>query len=184
VYTRPEAAEVAAWFLTQLDDDHVRMWVATAGGASVGYVSVLVKAREGHLFCHARAWWEVDQIGVHPAWRRRGVARALLRVVAADAEQAGWTACCSRHRASTPARKRHGVTSASSPSRPGSRSIPDVSGSESCRCPTSGWPTEENVHGALKRIGIALVVGAVLVGIAGFVALATGNDSRFFQDVC
>ena len=35
--------------------------------------------------------------------------------------------------------------------------------------------------GALKRIGIALVVGAVLVGIAGFVALATGNDSRFFQ---
>jgi ribosomal protein S18 acetylase RimI-like enzyme len=89
VYTRPEAAEVAAWFLTQLDDDHVRMWVATAGGASVGYVSVLVKAREGHLFCHARAWWEVDQIGVHPAWRRRGVARALLRVVAADAEQAG-----------------------------------------------------------------------------------------------
>ena len=34
---------------------------------------------------------------------------------------------------------------------------------------------------ALKRIGIALIVGAVLVGIAGIVALTTGNDARFFQ---
>jgi uncharacterized membrane protein len=35
--------------------------------------------------------------------------------------------------------------------------------------------------GALKRISIALIVGAALVGIAGIVALATGNDARFFQ---
>jgi hypothetical protein len=35
--------------------------------------------------------------------------------------------------------------------------------------------------GALKRIGIALIVGAALVGIAGIVALAAGNDARFFQ---
>jgi hypothetical protein len=52
---------VAAWFVTQLDAEHVRMWVATAGGVPVGYVSVLAEAWEGHLFCHARAWWEVDQ---------------------------------------------------------------------------------------------------------------------------
>jgi ribosomal protein S18 acetylase RimI-like enzyme len=89
VYTRPEAAEVAAWFLTQLDAESVRMWVATAAGAPIGYVSVLVTAWEEHLFCHARAWWEVDQIAVHPDWRRRGVAHALLRAVAVDAEQAG-----------------------------------------------------------------------------------------------
>lgn len=37
--------------------------------------------------------------------------------------------------------------------------------------------------GTLKRVGIALIVGAVLVGIAGIVALVTGNDARFFQ-VC
>jgi CBS domain containing-hemolysin-like protein len=35
--------------------------------------------------------------------------------------------------------------------------------------------------GTLKRVGIALIVGAVLVGVAGIVALATGNDARFFQ---
>jgi GNAT superfamily N-acetyltransferase len=89
VYKSPEAAEVAAWFVTQLDAERVRMWVATARGEPVGYVSVLVEAWEGHLFCHARAWWEIDQIGVHPDWRRRGVAHALLRAVAADAEQSG-----------------------------------------------------------------------------------------------
>jgi ribosomal protein S18 acetylase RimI-like enzyme len=89
VYKSPADTEVAAWFVTQLDADKVRMWVATAGGLPIGYVSVLVETWEGHLFCHARSWWEVDQIGVHPDWRRRGVARALLRAVAADAEQAG-----------------------------------------------------------------------------------------------
>lgn len=35
--------------------------------------------------------------------------------------------------------------------------------------------------GSLERIGIALGLGAVLVGAAGIVALATGNDARFFQ---
>ena len=35
--------------------------------------------------------------------------------------------------------------------------------------------------GSLKRICIALVLGAALVGVAGIVALATGNDARFFQ---
>jgi hypothetical protein len=34
---------------------------------------------------------------------------------------------------------------------------------------------------ALKRSGIALIAGAVLVGIAGIVGLVTGNDARFFQ---
>lgn len=35
--------------------------------------------------------------------------------------------------------------------------------------------------GTLKRVGIALIVGAALVGVAGIVAAATGNDARFFQ---
>ena len=35
--------------------------------------------------------------------------------------------------------------------------------------------------GTVKRSGIALIVGAVLVGIAGIVALVTGADARFFQ---
>jgi ribosomal protein S18 acetylase RimI-like enzyme len=89
VYTCPEPADVAAWFITQLDSGNVRMWVATVREDVVGYVAVLLESWDEHLFCRARAWREVDQIGVHPNWRRRGIARALLRVVAEDAERDG-----------------------------------------------------------------------------------------------
>jgi ribosomal protein S18 acetylase RimI-like enzyme len=89
VYTDPDPAEVAAWFATQLERDDMRTWVATVHDVVVGYVAVLTESWDGHLFCHARAWREVDQIGVHPDWRRRGIARALLRVVAEDAERDG-----------------------------------------------------------------------------------------------
>jgi ribosomal protein S18 acetylase RimI-like enzyme len=89
VYTSPATDDVAAWFTSQLDSDGVRMWVATDGEVVVGYVAVLTESWDEHLFCNARAWREVDQIGVHPDWRRRGIARALLRVVAEDAERDG-----------------------------------------------------------------------------------------------
>jgi GNAT superfamily N-acetyltransferase len=37
----------------------------------------------------ARLWWEIDQIGVDPALRERGVARALVDTIARDAADAG-----------------------------------------------------------------------------------------------
>jgi ribosomal protein S18 acetylase RimI-like enzyme len=89
VFKHPDPAEVAAWFAAELDATRVRIWVAATADDIVGYVSVLVETREEHLFCYLRPWWEVDQIGVHPDWRRQGVARALLQAVAAEAEQAG-----------------------------------------------------------------------------------------------
>jgi hypothetical protein len=46
--------------------------------------------------------------------------------------------------------------------------------------PTFGRQRSAQV-GALKRIGIALLVGALLVGVAAIVALLTGNEARFFQ---
>ncbi len=81
--------EVAAWFAAGLDCGSLRAWVAVDGEALVGYVSVLVQTRDEHVFSHARAWWEVDQLGVRPESRRQGVARALLQAVAAEAEKAG-----------------------------------------------------------------------------------------------
>jgi ribosomal protein S18 acetylase RimI-like enzyme len=89
VYTDPEPAEVVARFTSQLGSGDVRFWVATVQGVVVGYVAVLTESWDAHLFCRARAWREVDQIGVHPDWRRRGIARALLRVAAEDAERDG-----------------------------------------------------------------------------------------------
>lgn len=35
--------------------------------------------------------------------------------------------------------------------------------------------------GTLKRVGIALLVGAALAGIAGIVALVAGDGARFYQ---
>jgi len=81
--------EVAAWFTAGLDSGSLLAWVAVGGEALVGYVTVLVQERDEHVFCYARARWEVDQLGVRPEWRRRGVARALLGAVAAEAERAG-----------------------------------------------------------------------------------------------
>jgi ribosomal protein S18 acetylase RimI-like enzyme len=82
-------AGVAAWFATGLDSGSLRAWVAVDGEALDGYVTVLTQERDEHVFCYARAWWEVDQLGVRPESRRRGVARALLQAVAAEAEEAG-----------------------------------------------------------------------------------------------
>lgn len=89
VFKPARADEVAAWFAAGFDSGSLRAWVAFAGAELVGYVTVLAQQRDEHVFCYARAWWEVDQLGVRPAWRRRGVARALLHAVAAEAERAG-----------------------------------------------------------------------------------------------
>jgi len=77
VYKSPDIAEVAAWYAARLDDELARVWVADASGVVVDYVAVLTTSREEHLFCRARTWWEVGQIGVRPCWRRKGVARAV-----------------------------------------------------------------------------------------------------------
>jgi len=79
---------VAAWFAAGLDSGSVRAWVAVGAAELAGYVTVLVQERDEHVFCYARAWWEVDQLCVRPESRRRGVARRLLQAVAAEVEQA------------------------------------------------------------------------------------------------
>jgi GNAT superfamily N-acetyltransferase len=89
VFKPTRADEVAAWFAAELEASSERVWVAASGAQVVGYVTALAEARPEHLFCHARSWWEVDQLAVHPGWRRRGVARALLAAVAAEASRPG-----------------------------------------------------------------------------------------------
>ena len=81
--------ELAAWFAAGLDSGSLHAWVALDGADLVGYVTVHAEQREEHALCYARAWWEVDALVVRPAYRRRGVARALLRMVATAADQAG-----------------------------------------------------------------------------------------------
>lgn len=59
-------------------DGGVPFFVAEAAGAIIGYTIGRVAADEG----------EILNVGVHPGWRRRGVARALVRTLL-DALAAG-----------------------------------------------------------------------------------------------
>lgn len=89
VFKPSQPDEVAAWFTDGLGSGSLRAWVADAGAGLAGYVTVLPQERPEHPFACARSWWEVDQLGVRPEWRRRGVARALLAAVASVALDAG-----------------------------------------------------------------------------------------------
>ncbi|MBQ9003902.1 MAG: tRNA (adenosine(37)-N6)-threonylcarbamoyltransferase complex dimerization subunit type 1 TsaB, partial [Eggerthellaceae bacterium] len=58
-------------------------WVAEAAGELVGYAGGMVAGDE----------LEILKVAVEPAWRRRGIARELLRHVAEDARNLGASAC-------------------------------------------------------------------------------------------
>jgi diamine N-acetyltransferase len=89
VFKPADPDAVASWFAKGLETGSLSIWVADAGAELAGYVAVCPQERAEHPFARARTWWEVDQLGVRTGWRRRGVARALLVVVAGAALQAG-----------------------------------------------------------------------------------------------
>jgi GNAT superfamily N-acetyltransferase len=77
------------WFLNTLNVASAKIWIAELGDLPVGYALVIPQRRSENVFCHARRWYEVDQIGVHPEYRRHGVARRLLRHVVEAARADG-----------------------------------------------------------------------------------------------
>jgi ribosomal protein S18 acetylase RimI-like enzyme len=50
---------------------------------------MFVHERAGNPFRRARRWCEIDQIAVDPAWRRRGVGRALMSAALEDVDARG-----------------------------------------------------------------------------------------------
>jgi GNAT superfamily N-acetyltransferase len=89
IFKPAESEEVAAWFLDGFHSGLLRGWVAKVDAQLIGSATVAAQSRAEHALCHARRWWEVDQLVVRAQWRRRGVARALLRAIAGEARQAG-----------------------------------------------------------------------------------------------
>jgi GNAT superfamily N-acetyltransferase len=89
---RPLAASQLAreWFRPMLQDAGARVWLAEANGLPVGYVLVKHQTRHQMLFLVPLRWCEIDQIAVAEAWRRQGVARALIEVAVADARASGF----------------------------------------------------------------------------------------------
>jgi len=80
-----DSGSVAEWFSSMLQNPGARVWVGEVGGVPAGYVLMIAHDRPENAFCFGRRFCEIDQIAVSPAFRRRGVARALIERVLNDA---------------------------------------------------------------------------------------------------
>ena len=86
-YFKPtHADDVTARFRARLDEPTTAAWIAEADGRPVGYVLTFFHERAENPFCRPRRWCEIDQLAVDPAWRRRGVGRALMDAAFAEAD--------------------------------------------------------------------------------------------------
>lgn len=81
--------EVSAWFAAKLALPATRAWIARVEDSAAGYVLVIERERADNPFVHGGAYWEIEQLGVEPQFRRRGVGGALLEHTLAAAEQRG-----------------------------------------------------------------------------------------------
>jgi diamine N-acetyltransferase len=88
-YFKPSTHDdVVGWFRGLLEMPMARIWIAVDGDTAVGYVIALARERSEHVFGRSRRWLEIDQIGVRPGHRRRGIGRSLVEAVlqAADGD--------------------------------------------------------------------------------------------------
>ena len=81
--------ELSEWFHRRLGEADFRAWLAEVNGYSAGYVALVIRERSGTPFSRPRTFGEVDQIGVVPEFRGRGVGRALLGRVVNEARRIG-----------------------------------------------------------------------------------------------
>jgi len=89
-YFRPTRAdELAAWLRDLLDEPTTAAWIAEEEDFPVGYVLTFFHERGEDPFRRAWRWCEIDQIAVDPAWRRRGIGRALMAAALAEAGKRG-----------------------------------------------------------------------------------------------
>jgi ribosomal protein S18 acetylase RimI-like enzyme len=89
VFKPSDRASLCVWFEALLDNPRARVWVAAELAALVGYLVLVEHERAESVFCFARHWCEIDQIGVEPEQRGRGIGSALLRTALAAAAESG-----------------------------------------------------------------------------------------------
>lgn len=58
------------WFADALASSSSKIWIAHAGEKPVGYAVVVEQRRADNVFTYSRRWYEVEQIGVDPAYLR------------------------------------------------------------------------------------------------------------------
>lgn len=81
----------ASWFREWLTRPGTAAWLARVDGTPAGYVVAIRRKSPDNAFCAEVTYWEIDQIGVAPDQRKKGVARALVERVVSQAETEGVT---------------------------------------------------------------------------------------------
>jgi GNAT superfamily N-acetyltransferase len=84
-FRKPEPGGVAELFRARLRQSEVRIWIASFGKVPVGYAVSVLRERPASAICCAQRCYELEEVGVSPVHRRKGVARALVERVLAEA---------------------------------------------------------------------------------------------------
>lgn len=84
-----DESAVRDWFASMLENATVRVWLAESAGSPAGYALIVTYDRPENTFKIARSFCEIDQIVVSPAFRRQGIARALVGRALSDARSRG-----------------------------------------------------------------------------------------------
>ena len=74
----------------EFDDENTGILVALSGGEICGFATVQYIRRPESPYCFARDFYRVEEFGVDPAFRRKGVATALVEYMKADAKARGF----------------------------------------------------------------------------------------------
>ena len=74
----PDPVPVSGWFAAAIADPNQRVWLAELDGNTAGYLVLRVIRRPPNPFKFADPHGLVDQIGIDPRTRRRGLGRALI----------------------------------------------------------------------------------------------------------
>jgi ribosomal protein S18 acetylase RimI-like enzyme len=94
-----DTSELRDWFRELLGRPTTRCWIASVAGDAAGYLLMREHQRPATVFCRDRHWHEIEQIGVEPRFRRRGIGQALIQTALAaaagtgahDVELASWS---------------------------------------------------------------------------------------------
>jgi ribosomal protein S18 acetylase RimI-like enzyme len=89
-YFKPaDPTAVADLFRSKLQSGGFCAWIAWVGAVPVGHALGVVRERPENALCKARRFYEIDEIGVSPEYRKQGVARALVERALSEARARG-----------------------------------------------------------------------------------------------
>lgn len=89
VFKTATVADFERLFAERLEEATSQILVAETAGVVVGHAVTTDEHRGENVYVYARRWCEIQQIGVRPEYRRRGIASSLIRHIVASARARG-----------------------------------------------------------------------------------------------